>query len=278
VGAVSGTHDEGVLTDTGVRVPLYKGDFLSPRPFYESKEAALLAYQGFIHYAELAEAHLKQIALDLACSRFRNCAPIPDNELDTLEFVEWAYQARSAREKAELLALIAVGAQANAAAAEANALRTAEQTSIARAKATQINAQNVQEVTRTITPATGEETFIHTTVRTQGVHTPESAAINIAETKSMNLSPSGAVGQWGEGAYAYEGALPPGPSTQPQVQFSVPKGTAIERIQIPGQETIIRLVPPSGNTLTITNPIVGLSPAEYKAAADWLNQIRRFLQ
>ena len=49
IGARTGPRDAGIMTDTGVRVPRDPGDFLAPRPFYERRNAAFLAYQGFIH-------------------------------------------------------------------------------------------------------------------------------------------------------------------------------------------------------------------------------------
>src|SRR5690606_22758448 len=109
----------------------------------------------------------------------------------------------------------------------------------------------VTGVNRTVSTATGKETFIHSTVRANPPYTAEGAAANIAETKSITLSSGGARGQWGEGVYAYEGTISSSTAgTFPKVQFSVPPGTAIERIAIPGRETIIRLVPAEGSTLT----------------------------
>jgi hypothetical protein len=142
-----------------------------------------------------------------------------------------------------------------------------------------MNAQNVQGVTRTVTTATGQETFVHTTMRAQGAHTAESAAVNIAEKQSINLSPGGQSGQWGEGVYAYQGKLPAtGGNAPPTVQFQVPKGTAIEKIVVPGQEPIIRLLPPQGNKLPIVNPTTNLSAADYSQAKAWLDTIRSLLE
>jgi len=270
VGRVIGTHDEGVLTETGVRVPLYKGDYLSPRPAYERREAAMLAYQGFIHYAELVEAGHDAAAVQLACARFSNCAPIPDNELDLDAYVGWSVRAMSARQYAMMLLAVKAAQEANAAAMAAND----EATALARAQATQANARNVQGVKRTISAATGNETFVHTTVRADAPHTPASAALNIVESKQMNLSGGGARGQWGEGVYAYEGSLPTAPTDKIQVQFNVPKGTAIERIEIPNQKPIVRLVPPKGDTLTILNPIQNLTPDEVKEATELLRMLQ----
>jgi RHS repeat-associated protein len=145
---------------------------------------------------------------------------------------------------------------------------------LARAEATQMNVLEVQGVSRTISAASGEETFIHTTMRASLPQTPQTAAVDIAETQSLTLSPGGQVGQWGEGAYAYEGTLAGETGTEVMVQFGVPKGTAIERILIPGERTIVRLVPAEGNILTIVNPVTNLSLAEAEAAIAWLKQLR----
>ncbi len=146
-----------------------------------------------------------------------------------------------------------------------------------RAEATQMNVLEVQGVSRTITAATGEETFVHTTMRASGAHTSQSAAVNIAEKNAINLSPGGQVGQWGEGAYAFEGTLAGESGSQTMVQFGVPKGTAIERIAIPGERTIVRIVPAEGNALSITSPVTNLSEAEMKAATEWLRKIQSLL-
>ena len=277
VGNVAGPRDEGVVTESGVRVPLYKGDYLSPRPFYESRNAALAAYQGFIHYAELLETHQEGAAMKVSMVTYRNAAMVPDDLLDLEGQVGWSILAINARQNAMMLAMIAMTAKANANAAAAHAAAKLEQTALARAASTQGNVMNVPNVKRTITSATGEETFVHTTSRVPAPHTGESAAVNIAETKSINLSTRGEVAQWGEGAYAYEGKLPTTPTTTPTVQFKVPKGTAIERIAVPGEQTIVRLVPPAGDTLTIVDPVLSLTKSQIKEAAEWLNLLRKLL-
>ena len=98
-----------------------------------------------------------------------------------------------------------------------------------RAYQTQMNARDVDEstLTRTVTTATGEETFHHFTVSAVPPRTPQSAAVNIVQGKSLTASPGGENGQWGFGGYAYEGPLPAG---TPGVQFRVPSGTGLERI------------------------------------------------
>jgi hypothetical protein len=54
----------------------------------------------------------------------------------------------------------------------------------------------------------------------------------------------------------------------------VPKGTAIERIAIPGEPTIIRLVPAAGNTVTIMDPVTNLRPEVAKEAIRWLEKAK----
>jgi hypothetical protein len=54
----------------------------------------------------------------------------------------------------------------------------------------------------------------------------------------------------------------------------VPKGTAVERIEIPNQRPIVRLVPPKGDTLTIVNPIQNLTPEEVKEATELLRMLQ----
>jgi hypothetical protein len=155
----------------------------------------------------------------------------------------------------------------------------AEEAAVARAEATQLNARNVQGVKRTISPATGNETFVHTTMRADAPQSPGSAALNISESMRINLSPGGARGQWGQGVYAYERSLPAAgsPTDMVQVQFSVPKGTAIERIEIPNKPTVVRLVPPEGDTLTIVNPITNLSAEEVQEAAKLLRMLKSLI-
>jgi len=127
IGAVSGTRDDGIMTNTGVRVPAHAGDYLSPRPFYETRDAAMLVYQGFIHYAELVEAGHGPAALDLAI-KTTGGAPIPDNLLDLRGYTHWSEKARDAREKAMLLAMIAETGAAGEGAAADLAMQRAEDT------------------------------------------------------------------------------------------------------------------------------------------------------
>lgn len=145
----------------------------------------------------------------------------------------------------------------------------------ARALATAMHSRDVAGVTRTITAATGEEVFVHTTLRAPGLHTPESAALNIQETMSINLSPGGISGVWGEGVYAYEGGVAAAEGSAPVVRFSVPAGTAIERIVIPGERTVIRLVPAEGNSLSIANVSLNLSAAQLLEGTTLLRMLNR---
>jgi hypothetical protein len=141
-----------------------------------------------------------------------------------------------------------------------------------RAVATRGNAQGIKDVTRTLESATGTETFTHTTMRAAAPRTQQSAAVEIVESKTLNLSPGGQHGHWGEGAYAYEGAVA---TEAAAVQFSVPPGTAIERITMAGEQTIVRLVPAEGNALAIVNPVHNLTSAE---VTDALELIRLLMQ
>ena len=118
IGAVAGTRDDGTTTANGVRVPTYLGDYLSPRKFYNSRSAAMLVYQGFIHYAEIVEAGLGPGALDLAL-KINGGFPIPDNRLDLRAYTHFSEKTHDAREWAMLLAATGeVGAAGEAAAAD----------------------------------------------------------------------------------------------------------------------------------------------------------------
>ena len=123
-----------------------------------------------------------------------------------------------------------------------------------------------------MTTATGEETFHHFTVSAVPPRTPQSAAVNIVQGKSLTASPGGENGQWGFGGYAYEGPLPAG---TPGVQFKVPSGTAIERIHLPEAAPIIRLVPAKGNTVPLVDPTHNLSPDDVSEAQQLLEMLRK---
>ncbi|MFL6197707.1 MAG: RHS repeat-associated core domain-containing protein, partial [Thermoanaerobaculia bacterium] len=114
----------------------------------------------------------------------------------------------------------------------------------ARAVATQGNVMGIKDVQREVSSAGGRE-FVHSTERSA---IPETAAVRIQETGALRPSQAGASGQWGTGAYAYEGTLKSVPSST-GLQFRVSPQTAVETIRVPGQAApIIRLVPPPGSS------------------------------
>lgn len=144
-----------------------------------------------------------------------------------------------------------------------------------RAYQTQMNARDVDEstFTRTVTTATGEETFHHFTVSAVPPRTPQTAAVSIVQGKSLAASRGGENGQWGFGGYAYEGPLPAG---TPGVQFRVPSGTGLERIHLPGDKPIIRLVPATGDAVPLVDPTHNLSPDDVAEAQRWLEMLGTF--
>jgi hypothetical protein len=115
VGAVVGTRDDGIMTPRGIRVPKYIGDYLSPRPFYERRSAAMFAWQGYIHLAEIVESGQDAAATNLINAN--RGALIKDSDLDLRGFTHWSEKAHDARDKAMVLATIAEGGAANAGAA-----------------------------------------------------------------------------------------------------------------------------------------------------------------
>jgi RHS repeat-associated protein len=133
-------------------------------------------------------------------------------------------------------------AAARGAASEAAAQQAAD-----RAAASRLNVQGREGIGREIEPA-GDRVFRHSTMRSQ--MGPGVAAEQIRLGGAGHSSPGGQVGQWGEGFYAYEGPIPQG-SSAPQLEFRVPPETAAERITIPGQDPIIRLVPPAGRDVPV---------------------------
>jgi hypothetical protein len=106
VGARVGPRDAGIMTETGVRVPRDPKDFLAPRPFYERRDAAFLAWQGFIHYAEIVEAGHDAAAREMALQR-NGGFPIPDDRLDLYAYTHWSRKAVASRKGAELGLLVA---------------------------------------------------------------------------------------------------------------------------------------------------------------------------
>ena len=153
---------------------------------------------------------------------------------------------------------------------------TAAEAAVSRAESTGMNVSGSRDVSRTMSVATGEETFIHTTIRAASPQTSASAAVNIVDTKSINMSPGGITGQWGPGAYAYEGTIA-GTTQRSVVQFKVPAGTAVERITLPGSQPIVRLVPPSGNALPVVDPATNLSRDELTAGFGWQQTLNRMI-
>jgi len=106
--------DEGVMTETGVRVAIHAGNTLRRREFYERREAAFLAYQGFIHYAELVEAGHDAAATTIALSLYvRTGRQVPnDQELDLEAYTGWSRRAMAARTTVEFGLLVAQTVQA----------------------------------------------------------------------------------------------------------------------------------------------------------------------
>ncbi|MCH8877933.1 MAG: toxin [Chloroflexi bacterium] len=283
VNSIAGTPDEGVLTDTGIRVPIVKGNTLKPRRAYQREAAAFLAYQGWVHLAELVEAGHDAAAMKatLASIEERGGRGPLDNQLDLDRYANYSRRAVQTRNNFINSALLASMVHSIFSLLSTRALLWNQiakgDAAVARATATQSNAQGVADVTRTITKATGKETFVHTTSRAHLPFTAESAAVKIEATQSINLSPGGGVGQWGEGVYAYEGTLESvGAASRIKVQFSVPPGTAIESITVPGSEAIIRLVPAEGATLQVVNPVTNLTEAQIAEGFDWLKRYRLF--
>jgi RHS repeat-associated protein len=119
-----------------------------------------------------------------------------------------------------------------------------------RASATTMNVQGAQGVTRTVTSAAEGQTFTHSVGwRGGGAFGPGVTGAQVEAQSALRVTPGGASGQWGEGAYAFEGTVgAPGPRGS-SFQFKVPPQTAVETIQPPGGgRPIIRLVPPPGQT------------------------------
>jgi hypothetical protein len=97
------------MTPTGVRVPATLGNMLNPRRFYEDRDAAFIAYQGFIHYAEIVEAGNRSAAILIAeTSLSKTGRQMPrDNDLDLDAFTHWQRKAAAARQNVEFGLLLA---------------------------------------------------------------------------------------------------------------------------------------------------------------------------
>jgi RHS repeat-associated protein len=102
------SSDEGVMTQTGIRVPIHAGNTLLPRHFYEVKEAAFAAYQGYIHLAELMEAgHPTAYALaNNYYQKFGRWGP-SDRELNLDNYAKWSRRSFSAVQLVQTGLLIA---------------------------------------------------------------------------------------------------------------------------------------------------------------------------
>jgi hypothetical protein len=119
------------------------------------------------------------------------------------------------------------------------------------ATATQANVQGTAGVTRSVATSTEEQTFTHS-VGWRGGHPlgPGVTGAQVEAQSALRVSPTGSTGQWGEGAYAFEGPLAPNPNGGSSFEFRVPPQTGVERINVPGQpRPIIRLVPPAGESM-----------------------------
>ena len=106
----SATTDPGMPTETGIRIPLLPGHTLRRRPFYERKMAAFLAYQGFIHEAELVEAGHDAAAVNIAVALYQRTGretPLRDDELNLDQYVGWSQRAVLAREGVQTALMLA---------------------------------------------------------------------------------------------------------------------------------------------------------------------------
>ena len=95
IGAVPSPREDGHRTASGIRVPTRPGHFLTPRPFYKRREAAFVAWQGYIHYAELLEVGHDPAALTL----HHSLGHMPrDHELDLIAYTGWSQDLVTARD------------------------------------------------------------------------------------------------------------------------------------------------------------------------------------
>jgi hypothetical protein len=121
-----------------------------------------------------------------------------------------------------------------------------------------MNATGTAGVTRSVTTAGEGQTFTHSVGwRGGGTFGPDVGGAQIEAQGALKVTPGGINGQWGEGAYAFEGPLAPKPGGGTSFEFRVPPQTAVESISVPGQaKPIIRLVPPPGQS-TVPIQIIG---------------------
>jgi hypothetical protein len=116
----SATTDPGMPTETGIRIPLLPGHTLRRRPYYQRKIAAFLAYQGFIHEAELVETGHDAAAANIAVALYQRTGretPLRDDELNLDQYVGWSQRAVLARQGVQtalMLAELAKSSQAMA--------------------------------------------------------------------------------------------------------------------------------------------------------------------
>jgi RHS repeat-associated protein len=140
-----------------------------------------------------------------------------------------------------------------------------------RAVATQMAVQATEEVSRSVAASSEGQTFTHAVAwRDPGPLGPAVTGARVEAQSALRVTPGGSRGQWGEGAYAFEGALPE--SAPPGTfQFEVPQGTAVETIQRPAGAPIIRLVPPPGHEVVpIRITGTNFAPGELDAARTML--------
>jgi RHS repeat-associated protein len=91
VGPDPWASDEGIMTKNGIRVPIHEGNTLRPRRFYEVKDAAFAAYQGYIHLAELFETGYPSVWTLMINyhDQFGRYGPT-DRDLDLRGFAKWS--------------------------------------------------------------------------------------------------------------------------------------------------------------------------------------------
>jgi RHS repeat-associated protein len=118
-----------------------------------------------------------------------------------------------------------------------------------RAASTQMNVMRTAGVQRSTTLAQPGQTFRHAVGwRGGGVFGPEVTGVQVEASSALRVTPGGAYGHWGEGAYAFPGPVGPATPGGTSFQFEVPPMTAVESIRVPGAaDPIIRLVPPEGH-------------------------------
>lgn len=149
---------------------------------------------------------------------------------------------------------------------------------VERAIATERSVEAVAGVTRTTTTAAEGQTFTHSTaasptggnVLNQVI--PNSSGAQIEAQGALRVSPGGQTGQWGEGAYAWHGEVTPTSGAQ-TFQFRVPPQTAVQTVNIPGRPSIVRLVPPPGESV-VPIQITGSNfpPGSLQTAGEQLQQ------